>query len=259
MPVETTRDTFFKGRLVLFQPSEGYRSSIDALLLVHFVYTGRGALECVDLGAGSGTIGLSLLLSEHVGKVTAVEIQKDLCSLASDNANHNDLQNRYEILNSDVRNLSNSFLKPASFDLVVMNPPFWPLTHRLPSSEQRRTACHEVHGTLSDWIYSANILISKRKGRLSIVYPAKRLSELLVLLDRNHLFCTRMRTVHPYSSKPAELVLLEARPVSKGNLTILPPLFLKDSKGKDTAQLSEIVNGSFSKELLMRPDHRSTI
>jgi tRNA1(Val) A37 N6-methylase TrmN6 len=256
MPVETTEDTFFSGRLLLRQPIRGYRSSVDSILLAYFAYTGRGAERCIDLGAGCGTVGLSLLLSGHVGVVTAIECQPELADTSLQNAILNGLEDKFEMIRADIRGQEMFIHLAHNANLVVINPPFWPLTHRLPTSEQRRIACHEINGTLDDWVEAASLLLSRRKGRVCIVYPSKRLDELLYALQKKKLSPSRLRFVHPCLRKPAELVLIEARSVSKGNLTILPPLFLRDEDGCDSKELSKIVTGQFSDEITNLPDLR---
>jgi tRNA1(Val) A37 N6-methylase TrmN6 len=46
-------DAFFDGRITLYQSRAGYRFSLDALLLAHFVTAKTGA-RVVDLGTGNG-------------------------------------------------------------------------------------------------------------------------------------------------------------------------------------------------------------
>ena len=59
-----TEDALFEGRIRFFQPASGngYRANVDALLLG--AVRGRGdrmARRAVDLGAGAGAVGLTLL------------------------------------------------------------------------------------------------------------------------------------------------------------------------------------------------------
>ena len=59
MTLPTTVDTLYAGALTLEQPARGYRFNIDSLLLADFAGP-RRAERCVDLGAGVGTVALSL-------------------------------------------------------------------------------------------------------------------------------------------------------------------------------------------------------
>ncbi|MBU4426420.1 MAG: SAM-dependent methyltransferase, partial [Proteobacteria bacterium] len=67
-------DCFMDGRLKLIQSKDGYRFSIDAILLAEFVTIRQGDVV-VDLGTGCGVIPLILLLTKLVGYAFGLEIQ----------------------------------------------------------------------------------------------------------------------------------------------------------------------------------------
>ena len=251
-----THDTLYDGRIILEQPQKGYRFSVDSPLLTWFACEGREASSAVDLGAGCGVVGLGLLAAEQARRVVAVEVQPALASLAVRNAELNGFSRRYQVSVSDVRNVQDGFGQ-GDFDLVISNPPFWPRSSgRLPSDEERRVACHAVLGNLRDWIEAASYLLNSRHGRLCVVYPARRMDELLMCLDGSRLSATRIVLVHPLPNKPAELVLVEARTGGPGRVTVAPQVTLKNTDGTDTKEAESILRGAFSAELEKRPDKR---
>ncbi|MCP4680091.1 MAG: methyltransferase [Deltaproteobacteria bacterium] len=253
-PLQLTRDTVYGGRLVLVQPKNGYRFSIDSLLLTRFACEGARMSLGADLGAGCGVVGLGLLAAGQTSRVVAIEVQHSLAELATQNAALNGLDLSYSVLESDLRH---SPLQSGVFDLVVMNPPFWPArSGRLPENEERRIACHEMLGGIRDWIETAGRLLNPRRGRLVIVFPARRLDALLIALNTSRLSGTRLRLVHPHIDNPAELVLIEARPGNTGRLTCEPPMVLKNDDGTDTDEIASLVNGEFAGALMKRPDAR---
>ncbi len=253
---EVTRDALYQGRLAIMQPRKGYRFSIDAYLLTWFACQGRFAALSADFGAGCGVVGLGLLAAGLTERVIAVEVQPELSTLAEKNAELNDFQSMYQVMSSDVREIR-SELEQGTFDLIVTNPPFWPVSHgRLPSDGERQVACHEIMGGIDEWIKSAAYLLNQRRGRLCIVFPARRLDDLLVGLHRARLSSTRLCFVHAMASKQAELVLVEARFGDTGRLVVVPAITLKDEGGADTEEAAAIVGGSFSQTLMARSDRR---
>ena len=78
-------DRFLEGRLKLIQSKDGYRFSIDAVLLSEFVTIRQGD-RVVDLGTGCGVILLLLLLTKPVGHALGIEIQEELATQAFRNA-----------------------------------------------------------------------------------------------------------------------------------------------------------------------------
>ncbi|WEV44738.1 peptide chain release factor N(5)-glutamine methyltransferase [Streptococcaceae bacterium ESL0687] len=74
-------------------------------------------LRVLDLGTGSGAIGLSLKKARPDWDLVLADISQDALDLASDNAQANNLQ--VEFIQSDVfSNLS------GNFDIIVSNPPY---------------------------------------------------------------------------------------------------------------------------------------
>lgn len=249
---KTTRDAIYLGCLILEQPATGYRFSVDSLLLTEFAGQGRPASRAVDLGAGSGIVGLSLLAAGAAEHVVAVEVQPRLAELALKNAELNNLGASFSMIPLDIRSLG-EVIDRGSADLVVINPPFWPAHKgRLPEDEECRIACHEMLCPLSDWIEVSAYLLHPRRGRLNMIFPARRTDDLVLALNRFGLSATRIKFVHPRSDRRAELVLLEARPGRPGRVEIEPPSILKDDKGNDTAEAAVLVSGRFSAKLRAR-------
>src|SRR4030066_30120 len=80
----------------LFQAKDGYRFSIDAVLLENFISAKR-LKKGVELGAGSGIISI-LLASRLKGlNIIGVEVQKALAERARRNVSLNKLDDRIEI------------------------------------------------------------------------------------------------------------------------------------------------------------------
>ncbi len=250
-------DTLYDGRLSVLQPKTGYRLSIDSLLLTYFLFNGKRAKRCTDLGTGCGVIGLGLLLSGHVDSVAGVELQPGLARLARRNAELNHLERRFTIVEGDVRECAEA-LGEGSFDLVVSNPPFWPEdAGRPPTDRERRVACHEIHGDIRQWCESAARLLNQKRGRFGVVYPARRLNDLFAALHAAHLYASRLQAVHPQSDRSAELVMVESRWGTRGQLLMDPSLVLKARDGTDTAISKTITSGRFSDALRAQKDMRS--
>src|SRR5690242_8238719 len=74
--VPVDEDALFHGKVTLHQPAKGfgYRANVDALLLAAFAAKiGRPASLAVDLGAGVGAVGLSLLYFGAAQRVAFLE------------------------------------------------------------------------------------------------------------------------------------------------------------------------------------------
>ncbi len=209
--------------LKMLQPIDGYRFSVDALLLAEFTKVKKKA-KVAEFGAGVGVISLILSKKYPNAYFTGFEIQNALFELAKKNIEINGLSN-VEVLNADIKELPKLF-GPGSFDHVVTNPPFRPTnTGRLCPNTQEAISRHEILITLKDIIYVARWLL-KPGGRLSIIYPSDRLSYLITTMSNNRIEPKRLRCIHPQKELNARLVLLEGIKDGGIELIIEPPLFL---------------------------------
>lgn len=122
MPRAITEDTLFSGRLHCVQHADGYRFSVDPVLLAHFIRPRPGA-RLLDLGAGCGVISLILSYRHPAIHITALELQPPLAALIARNIESNRLQGRISLQQGDLRAV-NTLFPPETFDWVVCNPPY---------------------------------------------------------------------------------------------------------------------------------------
>ena len=83
----------------------------------------------IDLGCASGAIALLLLARTDKLHMTGLEIVPEAASLAEENMRANTLEARSDIVCGDIRRHRELF-KAGSFDLIVANPPYFPVGER---------------------------------------------------------------------------------------------------------------------------------
>lgn len=214
--------------LELYQPVDGYRFSVDSLLLSEFAAP-RAGDHVVDLGAGCGVVSLIMARRFSRIRVTAVEIQEQLAGLCKKNIDRNGLKGRVNVLHADFRDTA-TFLKAGSADYLVSNPPYrTPVSGRLSARAQEALARHEILMTLDDLMDSAAFLL-KTGGRISIVYPAERMAMLVWAMKRRDIEPKKLQFLHPDRGKNARLFLVEGRRCGKEDVTILPPVFINSKE-----------------------------
>ncbi len=223
----------------LFQAKNGYRFSVDALLLENFISAKRLA-KGIELGTGSGVI--SILLSKRLqcSRIVAVEIQKALADRAKRNINLNNLNESIEVLSKDIKELRKTF-STNEFDFVFSNPPFRkPRTGKMSLYEERAVARHEIEITLPELLSTASYLL-KHSGKFYMIYHPFRLSELISLLRESRLEPKRMRFVHSREGEEAKMVLVEAVKGSGTWLKISPPLYLYENASTYSSEMLSIL------------------
>jgi tRNA1Val (adenine37-N6)-methyltransferase len=231
--LSTTDDAL--GRLRFRQPKEGYRFSIDSVLLAGFASPTSGPVA--DLGAGCGVLAILLHHRGLTGPFCCVEIDP----LAAKCCFHNLSQAgaKGEAICQDLA-LPHARLTPGSFSLIVSNPPFTKAGHgRISPQPSRARARQELTmdaGML--WQRTAGLLV--RGGRMALCWPPARLVEALCGLEAAGLRPKRLRLVHGREGKPARLALIEAVKQNGAQLEVEPPLLVYAQGQTYTAEVQAL-------------------
>lgn len=213
-------DLFLDGRLRVIQSRDGYRFSIDAVLLSEFVTIRDGDLM-IDLGTGCGIIPLILQVTRPVTYSVGIEIQEELASQAIRNARLNGLQERIGVVRGDIRRPP---FAANTADLVICNPPYRRVrSGRINPDPRRAVARHELLVSIDD-ILRAAVYLLKKKGRLTLIYPAARLADVLVRLRQGRLEPKRVQLIYPALDASAKLALIEAVRGGRPGVEVLQPI-----------------------------------
>ena len=221
-----------------FAQAEHFKLSTDCVLLEDFVNS-SGRKRGIDLGCASGAIALLLLWRSPRLHMTGLELVEEAAELARENMETNSLQNRSSIIWGDIRRHRELF-KSGSFDLVVANPPYFPVDRgKLSTDEKRSGARGELSCTLEDICAAASYLCCTG-GSFSMVYKPERLSELLCTMTAHGLEPKRLRLVCHRAGSAPSLVLVEGRRGGRPGLDILPSLILTGPDGRETEEVLRI-------------------
>jgi len=233
---DETLDTFYSGRILVLQKRKGYRFSVDAPLLADFIRT-EASDELLELGTGNGII--SLLLSIKPFKtITAVEIQASLADLARRNVKLNNLEEKIQIIEEDLR----AFQPEKKFDVIFSNPPYIKKeTGHLSPSVEKSVAKHELKCNISDIVKKTQELL-KEEGRANFIYPATRKDDFGRVLKAYGLEVMTMRFILPRKGTPPNLFLVEVG-FSSQKPDLLPPFILYDDQGGYTPEASKVFQG----------------
>jgi len=224
---EVTEDCLRDYGIKVFQPRNGYRFSVDSLLLADFVRFRKGD-HFLDIGTGCGIIALILAKRDHSVKIAAIEIQRDLTEIAVENVHLNHLDRQIEVYGEDLNRVPGIF-SAGSFDHVVANPPYRsPVSGRLCKNPQENLARHEILTDLGQILAIARYALHPG-GRVSLVYPADRVVRLLSNMHDLGLEPKRLGIVHSNPASQARLVMVEGCKDSGEEIRVLPPVFLNSA------------------------------
>ena len=231
-----TWDSLFDGNLQCCQYEKGYRFSLDAVLLSHFVKPLPGQ-QVLDMGAGCGIISLILCYRFPDIRVTALELQPQLISLIRHNITQNNFDTRIQILRGNLRRIK-KLTAAERYDQVVCNPPYGSRgSGRQNINDEMAVARHEIVCNLEDIVQAISYSLRNR-GRASIIYPADRAARLINTLQENKLEPKKVQTVYSYPGCNGKLILVESVKNGGEELTILPPFYVYTKR-----------NGGYSPEM----------
>lgn len=221
---ELTADRLFSGKLVCLQHRDGYRFSVDAVLLAHFTRP-RAGEKVLDLCAGCGVISLILKYRQPQLALTAFELQPQLAELIRRNARINNFQDSLAVIEGDC-NRMREYVAAGSFDRVVCNPPYRKArSGRVNFAGEEALARHELRLDLAAVLGAVSCAL-KTRGRADLVYPAPRAAGLLAAMKASGLEPKKIQVVYSYPDSEGKLVLVEAVKGGGEELAVLPPFYL---------------------------------
>lgn len=239
--IECSFDDILRGKLKLYQPLEGPRFGVEALLLADFL-TLRPRDRVIELGTGTGIVLLLVALRVPGIRLLGLEIQPELVEVAKKNVEVNGFSDRIEIVHGDLRKVEELF-PPNSFSVVLGNPPYIPLEGgRLPSGRMRSMAYAEEACTLEEFLKASRYLLSTG-GRLYLIYRPFRLVELLFHMRRLKIEPKEIRFVHSKANEDAEFVLVKGVRDGSTSVRVSPPLILYNEDGSYTDALKKVYMG----------------
>lgn len=222
----------------IIQKKNGFCFGMDAVLLSGFARVKAGE-TAVDLGTGTGIIPILLEAKTEGRHFTGLEIQEEFAKMAARSVRLNGLEDRVEIVQGDIREASRLFGK-ASFDVVTSNPPYMNDSHGLKNPDlPKAIARHEVLCTLEDVVREAALLL-KPGGRFYMVHRPHRLAEIISVLRVYRLEPKRMKLVHPFVDKEANMVLIEAVRGGRSMIKVEAPVIVYREPGVYTDEIYTI-------------------
>ena len=222
----------------IIQKRDGFCFGMDAVLLSGFANVKPGE-RAVDLGTGTGIIPLLLEAKYQGSHYTGLEIQEEMAEMAARSVALNRLEDKIRIVTGDIKEASRLF-GAASFDVVTSNPPYMNDAHGLKNPDlPKAIARHEVLCSLEDVVREAARLL-RPGGRFYMVHRPHRLVEIIAVLKEWRLEPKRMKMVHPFVDKEANMVLIEAVRGGKSMIKVEAPIVVYKEPGVYTDEIYTI-------------------
>jgi len=216
--------------LKIIQNTEGFCFGMDSVLLSDFAKEIRNGATVLDLGTGTGILGILLCEKTKLKEITGIEIQKEVAEMAKRSIILNNLQNKFNIINDNIKNLEKYF-EVCSIDAIVTNPPYKkPNSGLINENRAKLISRHEIEATLEDFIKTSAKLL-KNSGEFYIVHRPERLTDIIELMRKYKLEPKKLKMISPNVDKEPNLILIKAVKNGKPFLKLEKNLYIYNENG----------------------------
>ena len=238
------------GDYIVFQDTDDYAFSQDSVFLANMAKLSSSD-AVLDLGCGSGILSTLALVKKHVKKAVGIELQPRVADMARDSAIQNGLQDKFEVICADVKDIR-SILKAESFDKVLCNPPYFTNsgnsgqksvsdeendTLNVNAKTEKSVSRTESTATLDDFVKGASYAL-RFGGDAWFVIKADRMASLIYSLKSYNLEPKEATLIYPKPTSDVDVVIIKARKGAKEGLKI-SPFFVTDDNGEYTDKYKE--------------------
>lgn len=224
--------------LRIIQNPNGFCFGIDAVLLSNFAKVKKNE-KVVDLGTGTGVIPILLSGKTKASRIYGVEVQAEVADMARRSVRLNDLEDRIEIVEDNLKNVFN-YIEKGKIDVVVTNPPYFSSGDAIVNpTSYKAISRHELLCSLDD-VVSASAGLLKHGGSLYMVHRPHRLVDILCSLRKYRIEPKEIRFVHPKRDKKPNIVLIKAVKYGNPELKFMDPLVVYEDDGNYTKEIYDI-------------------
>lgn len=178
-----------------FQQSQGISSDTSNLVQTVLEEESSSRARVMDAGCGNGIIALMLKLQNPGWEIKGIDIEPDQVELAEQNNRR--AKQDISFFPADIKN----FHDQTGYDLIISNPPYFPLGHgRISPSRSRAVARHEICCDYTDLIsFCARNL--KPQGRAYFLNLMERKAAIVKLALAQKLKLDRIYDQFPFQKK----------------------------------------------------------
>jgi tRNA1Val (adenine37-N6)-methyltransferase len=170
------------------------------------------ANSILDIGGGTGLLSL-MLAQKSNAKITTVEINEAAFLQAKNNIEASIFKKNISIFHTSIEFFASNNL----FDFIICNPPFFEQQLKSTNAD-RNMAKHEATLTFEDLAISIEKNIDSN-GKVAILIPHNRLSDLIKAFEKNELFIEEIVTVQHSPKHPFFRVMVVFSPIKQKILT----------------------------------------
>lgn len=208
----------YKNRYIM-QMRDGFKFSLDSLLLAEFVKVKKDDKKILDMCTGNAPVPLVLSLKTNA-EIVGFEIQKEISELALESVKINGLEKNIIIINDDIKNINNYF-ESNTFDIITCNPPYFKTKEDgyRNKNDFLTLARHEIAIDLETIFKIASKNLKDNKA-FYLVHRVERLDDIIVLARENKMNVKELQFISTKKEKAANTILVKCVKNSKPGIKL---------------------------------------
>lgn len=197
----------YKNRYIM-QMKDGFKFSLDSLLLAEFVKIKKNDKKILDMCTGNAPVPLVLSLKTDA-EIVGFEIQKEISELALESVKINSLEKNIRIINDDIKNID-SYFESNAFDIITCNPPYFKTKEDgyRNKNDFLTLARHEIAIDLETIFKIASKYLKDNKA-FYLVHRVERLDDIIVLARENKMNVKELQFISTKKEKAANTILVK--------------------------------------------------
>ncbi|MFO7721237.1 MAG: methyltransferase, partial [Gillisia sp.] len=173
----------------------------DGILLGAWVNL-KDPYSILDIGAGTGIIGLMMAQRSNAGLIDALEIDEDAYEQCVDNFENSNWGDRLFCYHASLDEFAEEMQEEEKYDLIISNPPFHsPNLNDEEISAARKKARFYDALPFEELVDSASKLLSD-EGELAVILPFSEEANFLRIAKNFNLFPKRITRVRGMENTP---------------------------------------------------------
>ena len=232
----TTPGYLLNGRVSYTQPSGGFRSGIEPVMLAASIGA-RAGQRVLEGGTGAGAALLCLAARVPGLEGVGIEIDPAQVDRARANATANEMAD-LSFIAGDIE----AVVPDGLFDHACANPPYH-LAAGTQSPDTARSRAKQASGALlTAWAVALGRVL-RHRGTLTFVLPAAHLPACIVAMAEATCPVEAVLPLWPKQGVAAKLAIVRGIRNGRGPMRLLPGLVLHETDGRFTPAADAILRG----------------
>lgn len=193
------QDTFVFKQFTIHQDKCAMKVGTDAVLLGSWVDTNQTE-NILDVGTGTGILAL-MMAQRSSAFIDAVEMNKESCEQAKQNASFSKWDSRIEIHCVMFQEYAANCQK--KYQLIISNPPYF--TGSLKAKEDSRTQARHNDNLPFQELIEGVLKLLHKSGKFCLILPCKEAIEVRTIAEKRGLYLSKLLRIKSKEGKENEI------------------------------------------------------